>query len=104
MDAAVEHARQEWEESARRLEAEARDRAHRDRLLAQVEALTAALRRRIGETFTLADLAREYADADRWSREALAEAEAPPDWPRTLAVVEGAAFHAYARGAVDYVP
>ncbi|MBD0330889.1 MAG: hypothetical protein ICV64_12395 [Thermoleophilia bacterium] len=104
MDAAVEHARQEWEESARRLDAEARDPAQRDRLLPQVEAVTAVLRRRVGETFTLAQLAAEYAEAERWTRDAIAESEPPPGWPRTQALVEGAAFHAYARGAVDYAP
>jgi glutathione S-transferase len=104
VDAAVEHARQEWEESARRLESEARDAAAYDRLLDQVEAVTAALRRRVGETFTLADLAREYATAERWSRDAVQETSPPPGWTRTLALVEGAAFHGYARGAVDYVP
>lgn len=104
MDPAVEHARQQWEESARRLEQEARDRAHRLQLLRQVEAVTAELRRRIGETFTLAELAREYARAEVWSREVVAATEPPPGWPGTLSLVEGAAFRAYARGAIDYAP
>jgi hypothetical protein len=30
--------------------------------------------------------------------------QALPDWTRTLALVEAAAFHLYARGAVDYAP
>jgi hypothetical protein len=34
----------------------------------------------------------------------LAEADAPPGWPRTLATVTGAAFHQYARGASDWRP
>ncbi len=104
VNAAVEHARQEWEESARRLDQEARDRAHRLQLLRQVEAVTAELRRRIGETFTLAELAGEYARAEAWTREAVAATEPPPGWPSTLALVEGAAFRAYARGAIDYAP
>ncbi len=49
------------------------------------------------------ELADEYTRADVWAREALAE-QATPGWPRTLSVVEGAAFHIYARGAVDYAP
>jgi hypothetical protein len=36
-------------------------------------------------------------------RDALSE-QAAPGWIRTLAVVEGAAFHIYSRGAVDYRP
>ena len=104
MSVAVDNARQEWEDSHRRLEAEARDRAQYERLLEQVDAVNAELRRRIGQTFTLAELARAYDDADRWAREAVAATDPPPWWPRTLALVEGAAFHLYARGAVDYVP
>jgi hypothetical protein len=100
----VENARQEWEESHRRLEAEARDRARYERLLEQVEAVTAELRRRIGQTFTLAELARAYGDADRWSREVVAATHPPPGWPRTVSLVEGAAFHLYSRGAIDYAP
>jgi hypothetical protein len=101
---AVENARQEWDECRRRLLAQAGDEERHRLLLEQVDAVTAELRRRIGQTFTLAELAREYAQAERWSREAVLAAGPPPGWPRTLALVEGAAFHDYARGAVDYVP
>jgi hypothetical protein len=103
-DAAVETSRREWEESNRLLEAEARDRARYVRLVEQVEAVTAELRKRVGQTFTLAELADEYVRAERWSRDAVAGTAPPPGWPRTLTVVEGAAFHLYARGAVDYSP
>src|SRR5919108_534175 len=34
----------------------------------------------------------------------LGERAPAPGWPRTLAVVEGEAFHRYQLGAVDYVP
>ena len=104
MDPVVEHARQEWEDSARRLEAAAPDADRYDRLRQQVEVVTAELRRRVGETFTLAQLAAAYVDADAWSRDALADSSPPPGWARTLSLVEGAAFHDYARGAVDYGP
>ena len=104
MSIEVENARQEWEESLRRLEQEGSDRERYERLLEQVEVVTAELRRRVGQTFTLADLAAEYARADAWSREAVEESHPPPGWPRTLALVEGAAFHLYSRGAVDYEP
>jgi hypothetical protein len=104
VDAAVEQARQEWEQSARRLEEEASDPAHYERLLEQVDAVGAELRRRVGETFTLAELVRAYEGAEAWTREAVAVTSPPPGWIRTLSVVEGAAFHRYARGAVDYSP
>ena len=74
-----------------------------ERLGLQVEALTAELRRRVGGTFTIRELADEYARADVWARDVLSQ-QGTREWPRTLALVEGAAFHLYARGAVDYQP
>jgi alcohol dehydrogenase class IV len=100
----VENARREWEDARRRLEEEARDPTQRERLDAQVEAVLDELRRRVGSTFTLSELAEAYAGADRWSREAVEERAPTPGWPRLLSVVEGAAFHLYQRGAVDYSP
>jgi hypothetical protein len=101
---AVENARREWEESSRTLEAAADDPARYRSLLDQVDAVLAELRRRIGQTFTLAELVDEYGRAERWSRDAVQEAAPAPGWPRTLSLVEGAAFHVYARGATDYAP
>jgi hypothetical protein len=100
----VDAARREWEESYRRLGEEAADGDHYERLLEQVEAVGDELRRRIGPTFTLSELVALYAGAERWSRDAVAAVLPPPGWPRTLALVEGAAFHLHARGAVDYRP
>jgi hypothetical protein len=102
--ASVELARQHWEEGQRRVEAESRDVRRAAQLQAQVEAVGAELRRRVGQTFTLADLARAYEGADDWSRTAVAEASRAPGWLEAVAFVEAAAFHAYARGAVDYRP
>lgn len=97
-------ARIDWEQAYRRLEAERDDPRRYRNLLAAVEAVTAGLRARVGQTFSLAELARAYEDVERWGREAVSE-EAPYDgWPRDLALVEDAAFHLYARGAVDFEP
>jgi hypothetical protein len=103
VSATLETTRREWEESSIRLEAEP-DRAQYLRLLSQVELLLGELRRRVGQTFTLAELERAYEEADRWARLALAEADAPRGWPTTLSTVTGAAFHQYARGASDWRP
>jgi hypothetical protein len=103
MSADVESARLEWEHAYRDLEEVARDPALEEWVRAQLEVIVAELRRRVGGNFTLGELATEYADADRWAREALSE-QAVPGWPRMLALVEGAAFHLYARGAADYKP
>jgi hypothetical protein len=101
--AELDSARREWEAGHRRLLAEADIRA-RDQLFLQVDAVLAELRRRVGATFTLAELAGAYAGADRWSREVVAEHAPSAGWPRTLSLVEAAAFHLYARGATDYAP
>ena len=99
----VRSAKLEWEDAHRALVEAAHDPARDDDLRRQLEAVSSELRRRLGGTFTLTELANEYVRADVWARDALAEAEVP-GWPRTLSLVEGAAFHLYSRGAVDYVP
>jgi hypothetical protein len=101
---ALENTRREWEEGYRRFEAEVRDPALSARLHAQLEVVTDELRRQVGQHFTLAELARRYAEAERWTRAAVAERAPAPNWPRYLAIVEDAAFHLYSRGAVDYAP
>jgi hypothetical protein len=103
-EAEVESARRDWEEGHRRLQDEVRRQDAPERLLAQVDAVLAELRRRVGGAFTLRELAAAYGDAERWSRDAVAERAAAPGWPRTLSLVEAAAFHEYARGAQDYEP
>ena len=100
----VEIARREWEDAHAALERASRDRRRYERLLEQMEVVTVELRKRVGQTFTLRDLADAYADADRWSRDAVGEHAPAPGWPRDLALVQGAAFHLYARGALDYEP
>jgi alcohol dehydrogenase class IV len=95
-------ARQEWEEGYRRLETERGDLRRYHRLVAQVEVVLDELRKRVGQTYTLAELATAYRDADRWAREAVEENAPAPGWPRDLSLVLAAAFHAYQRGALDY--
>ncbi len=97
-------AREQWSDGARRLAEAASDASRRERLLRLVEALSDELRRRVGQTFTLCELARAYADADVWSREIAAEHVDVPVSPGDVAVAQDAAFHAYARAATDYAP
>lgn len=96
-------ARLEWEDAYRRLAEAAPDGQQEEAFRAQLEAVTGELRRRVGGTFTLQELCDEYGRAEAWARETLAEV-GPAGWPRTLSLVEGAAFHLYSRGAVDYTP
>jgi len=101
---AAELARQEWSEGYRRLESEREDRGRYRILLAQVEAITDELRRRIGSVFTVSELAAEYRRADAWVAEALGELPPELRYPAGVSVATDAAFHLYVRGARDYVP
>jgi uncharacterized protein (DUF849 family) len=90
-------ARQEWEEGYRRVQATRDDRRRYRTLMADVDAVRDELRRQVGQTFTLDELARVYLDADRWMRDVVSE-------PRELPAIGAAAFHLHARGANDYTP
>jgi hypothetical protein len=96
--------RHEWEDGSRRLEGSRDDQARYRQLLAQLDLVVDELRKRIGQTYTLAELAAAYADAEGWARELLEERATFPGWPRELTTVLAAAFDAYQRGAVDYEP
>ena len=97
--------RQEWEGGSRRLEAAREDTRRYGQLLDLLELVLDELRKRIGQTYTLADLARAYDHAETWAREVLDERAARSSgWPRELTTVLAAAFDAYQRGAVDYEP
>jgi hypothetical protein len=95
--------RLEWEDAYRRLMEAARDEMLEEVYRSQLEVVTSELRRRVGGVFTLRELADEYARAEVWVRAALLEL-GHSGWARTLSLVEGAAFHLYSRGAVDYAP
>jgi hypothetical protein len=96
--------RQEWADANRRFEAERGDDRRYRRLVDQLELVVDELRKRVGHTYTLAELAASYPDAERWARATVEERAPSPGWPRDLTLVLAAAFHAYQRGAVDYVP
>lgn len=96
--------RDDWEAGYRRLQLASRDEHEAALLAAHVDVISAELRRRVGSTFTLEMLAAAYAGADAWVRQAIEEQAPTPGWARTVAMIEDAAFHVYARGAVDYTP
>jgi hypothetical protein len=104
MEGTLETTRREWEEGNRRLQASASDHTLHTRLLEEVGIVIEQLRRRVGQTFTLDELAAAYGDADRWVQEALIEAEPAPGWPARSTTAQDAAFYLYSRGAVDYRP
>jgi hypothetical protein len=100
----LELARQQWSDGNRRVEASRGEPAQYARLRDQVDVVTQELRRRLGQTYTLDELATAYDRADDWAllalHDSLPDGSPPPD----SALVADAAFHAYARGAADYVP
>jgi len=103
----IDAARQLWEDAARRLAAEGGDPARERQLWALVDAILAELRRRLGQRFTLEELAALHGRAaEDWARELLA-GSMPPEprvGPADLTLVLDAAFHLYARGASDFRP
>ena len=94
----LELARHQWQDGIRRVE------SSRDDRMSQVDILVNALRKRVGQVFTLDELAEAYDGADDWARAVLDDAE--PDAPPVAeaGTVADAAFHLYARGATDYRP
>jgi hypothetical protein len=100
----VGSARRDWEDAYRRLEETARDDARAEGLRLELEVVTSELRKRVGSTFTLEELATEYLHADQWTLDAVAERASTAGRLLTASIVEGAAFHLYSRGAVDYSP
>jgi hypothetical protein len=95
----LENALFQWEEGWRELEAITDPRARRlaDRV---VEAVREELRRRIGPTFTAAELAELYGRGTDWCLQvAIDVAPAAEGSSQSLA---DAAFWAYLRGATDF--
>jgi hypothetical protein len=100
----VSLARQQWQDGNRRVEETRFSPARYHDLTARVDHVVAALRKRLGQNFTLAELSDAYDGADEWARSLLADAD--PDAPviSEPGTVADAAFHLFARGASDYTP
>ena len=102
MSYALDNALYEWEEGDRRLRELSSDRRAAARLTRATGAVHDELRRRIGPTFTAAELADLYGEGTDWALEAVRWAM--PEDAADLdpqAVVDGA-FFGYLRRASDY--
>ena len=93
---AVQNALFQWEEGERRLR-EAREPA-REQLDRAAESVIAELRRRLGSTFTVPELADFYASGTDWAADIAERRFAGTD---TKFVVD-AAFYRYTREASDF--
>ena len=99
----VEVAMIAWEDGGLRLES--LDLAPRQERVIRhvVDEIAAELARRMGQTFTLAQLARVYRDSAPWCRD-IAQQATEQVWAHDLTIVQDAAFDRFARIAVDYRP
>ena len=99
-------ARHQWAEGKRQLDAAGYDTARSRHLMILVEAVMTELPKRIGQTFTLAELARVYESAEDWVRDVILESMPPRSRAgiKDTALVQDAAFALYAQGASDYRP
>ena len=100
----LESARRDWEDGYRQVEDASADPVRAERLRDQLDVVSAELRRRVGSTFTLTELAAAYAGAERWAPLAIEESAATPGWSQSVAMVTDAAFRTFSRGALDYEP
>lgn len=97
----LDNALYQWEEGDRRLrELTAEPRLAR-RVHRAVEAVRDELRRRIGPTFSAAELADLYAQGTDWCLEAASRALAGASELDPQAITDGA-FYLHLRGARDY--
>ena len=103
MSTTVDLALMEWDAGMRRLEhldvPPAREAVYR----AVVDEIVAELNRRVGQTFTLERLAREYEQSASWTR-LVAQRTTDQVWAHDLTIVADAAFARFARGASDFRP
>src|SRR5687768_7148503 len=73
----VEHVRYQWDDGRRRLEAAGEGTARSRHLLLLVDAVLDELRRRVGHTYTVNELAAAYRGSEEWVREVVLR-ETPP--------------------------
>jgi len=102
----VASARHQWDDGRRRLAEEGLETARSRHLGVLIDAVTDELRRRVGQRYTLADLAAAYDGAEEWVRDVVLRSARPKfrAGVRDTALVQDAAFARYAQGASDYEP
>jgi hypothetical protein len=101
----LESMRRDWSDGARRLAlARQRDPARAANYDRVVDAIRRDLRRRLGQTFSLRDLAGVYARSASWTRDVAQRVAPDAAYAHDLAVTADAVFAEAARGASDWAP
>lgn len=100
----VDAARSQWAEGERKVHGKRGDTRVYGKLEDVIAAIEDEVRRRIGQTYSLLELARLYSGAESWCQPIAREVapSTPAAWD--LSLVQDAAFFRYARGARDYEP
>jgi hypothetical protein len=97
----VENAIYQWEDGYARLQTLSADPRLYRNVLRGIDAVRDELRRRVGATFTVEDLAELYGRGTDWCLEiANGVADQATDWDPQ--VIADAAFHLHLRGAKDW--
>lgn len=103
-DLHILNARRQWREGEGRMDRFSTDSKRRALLESIVDALMQEVQRRIGQTFSMNELANLYEGAEAWAQP-IVHAQAPEQvWAWDMGVVMDAAFFRFERRALDYTP
>ncbi|MDX6542272.1 MAG: hypothetical protein QOI71_3882 [Gaiellales bacterium] len=99
----VRLAREDWRSGEQFVERILADPARAPIARAVMQELERELRRRLGQTYTIAMLVALYGDADRWARDAAQRSAPEVGWAHDAAFADAACARA-ARNARDWKP
>jgi hypothetical protein len=99
----VRLAREDWRSGERAVERALADPRRAPVARKVLQELEGELRRRLGQTYTLASLVALYADADRWARDAAQRTAPDAAWAQDASFADAACARA-ARNARDWTP
>jgi hypothetical protein len=91
----------EWDDGLRRFEELELSRRREEVVRRVIDEIVLELERRLGQTFTLEELAAVYDDSAGWCRD-VAQRTTEEVWAHDLSIVQDAAFARFARNATDY--
>ena len=104
-DSELESIRRDWADGERRLAAaRVRDPARAAVYDTVIAEMRRSLRRRVGQTFSLADLAQVYARSAAWTRDVAQRTAPGAAYAHDLSVTADAVFAEASRQASDWTP